>query len=378
MLAGGIVPHESETMSYNAGVIGTGGIAGEGQVLGSETRDDRNLASHAGAYSRTSGIELVAAADIDDDRLRSFGSCWNIPSTGLFSSHERMLAETDLDIVSICTPTHLHRTHTIDAVTAGADPDLIWCEKPIASSVADAKRMISVCEETETELLINHSFRFTEEVSRLREFIQAESGLGHVISATGRFKRELLRNGTHLVDVLLHLLETRPTRVAGQMTGETGIPEDVLAEDEGTYDDTGGFGSMQTADGTSVSIDCTLPRALSDHIHCALVGTAGKIRCTIPPDGRTNVQYWNRDGDTFVAVDEFDLSGISTTQEEMFSNAVHHICGVLDGSETNRSPGDEALKAVEAINGMYLADYTDSIVDLPVAHPVESLSIRSW
>jgi hypothetical protein len=56
-----------------------------------------------------------------------------------------MLASENLDVVSVCTPTLYHHQHVVDAARLDAAPDIIWCEKPTASSVTEANEMISVC-----------------------------------------------------------------------------------------------------------------------------------------------------------------------------------------------------------------------------------------
>ncbi|MFB6185774.1 MAG: Gfo/Idh/MocA family protein, partial [Halobacteriaceae archaeon] len=121
-------------MSYTAGIIGTGGVAGMG-LLG--THDDvgqeKALASHAGGYAEVDNIELEAAADIDEEQLQRFGNAWEIPEDRRYTSHTAMLANEDLDVVSIATPTYLHHQHVMDTATSEANPDIIWCEKPIAT-----------------------------------------------------------------------------------------------------------------------------------------------------------------------------------------------------------------------------------------------------
>src|SRR6056297_2792614 len=199
-------------MTYRAGIIGTGGIAGMG-ILGMHDEEDigekKVRASHAGGYDATEGVELVAVADVDEAKLDRFGEAWDIPETGRYVGHEAMLAEEDLDVVSVCTPSYLHAEHVLDAARSAAAPSLVWCEKPIASSVSDAEKMVDVCAETGTELLVNHSFRFTSKLRRLRALIQEDDIVGDVHSVATQFRMELLRNSTHLLDTLVYLLGAR-------------------------------------------------------------------------------------------------------------------------------------------------------------------------
>lgn len=214
-------------------------------------------ASHAGGYQATDDIELVAVADIDKSKLERFGEAWEIPPDRRYIGHESMLAAEDLDIVSVCTPSYLHADHVIAAAESAADPGLVWCEKPIASSVTDAKKMVDVCDETDTELGINHSFRFTTKLQQLRERIQDEDLLGEIHSVATQFRMELLCNSTHLLDTLVYLLDARAERVSGYITGENEAVDSLEADER--VDDAGGGGFVVMDDGSFVTIDCTIP-----------------------------------------------------------------------------------------------------------------------
>lgn len=248
-------------MIYRAGVIGTGGIAGMG-ILGMHdeeaTGKEKIDASHAGGYASTEEIELVAVADVDEENLSTFGEAWDIPGDHQYLGHEAMLAAEGLDIVSVCTPSFLHHKHTIDAAQSAAAPDVIWCEKPIASQVSAAEEMVSVCEETDTELVVNHSFRFTDKLRRLHHLIHEQDLLGEVKSVSTQYRMELMSNSTHVLDTLVYLLDAHAERVGGYITGEN---EAVDALDAGhEVVDAGGGGHVVMDDGSFVTVDCTIPR----------------------------------------------------------------------------------------------------------------------
>ena len=65
-------------MALRAGIVGCGRV-------GAEFDDDpkrKQISTHAGAYSAVSGVELVAACDLDEEKLNKCGQRWNIPSLG--------------------------------------------------------------------------------------------------------------------------------------------------------------------------------------------------------------------------------------------------------------------------------------------------------
>ena len=365
-------------MTYRAGIIGTGGIAGMG-ILGMHDEADigetKVKASHAGGYDATDGVELVAVADIDEEKLERFGEAWEVPADRRYVGHESMLAAEDLDIVSVCTPSYLHADHVVDAAESAAGPELIWCEKPIASSVSQAEKMVAVCDGTDTELLVNHSFRFTTKLQRLRELVQAEDLLGEVHAVATQFRMELLRNSTHLLDTLVYLLDARASRVSGYITGENEAVDSLEADEQ--VDDAGGGGFAVMDDGSFVTIDCTIPRDASS-MTLQFVGSEGKLYLN-NDDGEW--RYWRLDNGTHVEDDLPGIEGAWTWDEDYrdaFANAAADIVAVLDGAIENPSTGEEATRSLEIIVGFYVSHYTGGQVSIPLDRPLRDVTITSW
>lgn len=366
-------------MIYRAGIIGTGGIAGMG-ILGMHDEDkigqEKVRASHAGGYDATDDIELVAVADVDTEKLSRFGAAWDIPESERYVDHKTMLKNEELDVVSVCTPTLYHHDHVIDAVTSASDPSVIWCEKPIASSVADAEKMIDICAEEDTELVINHSFRFTEKFQQVRELLQVENLLGKIHSVSGQFRMELMRNSTHLLDTLIFLLDARAQKVSGYITGENEAVDALDATQR--VDDAGGGGMIILEDGTFTTVDCTVPRKPSS-MNYHILGEDGKMYLN-NDDGEW--RYWSlEDGDHV----EQPLPGITdafswdSDYREAFPNAANHITNLLDEeTKMNRSTGEDATRSLEIIIAFYISHFTGSQVSIPLEQPLRDVTITSW
>ncbi|WP_411968927.1 Gfo/Idh/MocA family protein [Haloferax sp. YSSS75] len=365
-------------MTYRAGIIGTGGIAGMG-ILGmhdsSKIGKQKIDASHAGGYNSTEDIELVAVADVSKEKIDTFGEAWEIPEARRYVGHDEMLAEEDLDVVSVCTPTFLHHEHVTDAAQSAADPDVIWCEKPVASKVQHAEEMVEVCDTNDTELVINHSFRFTTKQQKLRRLIQDENILGDIQSVSTQFRMELMRNSTHLLDTLVHLLEARADQVSGYITGENEAVDSLKAGQH--VDDAGGGGHVVMDDGTFVTIDCTIPRDMSS-MSMQFIGSEGKLYLN-NDDGEW--RYWSLEDGEHV---EKPLPGIEDAwtwevdYKNSFKNAAHHISDLLAGEAINHSPGEEAIRSLEVIIGFYLSHYTGGQVSIPLENPLRDIRITSW
>jgi len=125
--------------SLRVGVIGAGRIA--------EMR-------HIPEYLSNKDVELVAIADIDKVQLEKIGKKFNIKR--LYTDYREMIKNEKLDAVSVCTPNYLHASITIDALEKGLN---VLVEKPMATSLEEADRMIEVAEKNGRILMVGHNQR---------------------------------------------------------------------------------------------------------------------------------------------------------------------------------------------------------------------------
>lgn len=130
---------------------------------------------------RNAAIEFVGVADPASQRCRRFEL---LKSRGIpfFPSLEVMLASRqEIDLVALATPIHLHAPHACLALARGAN---VLCEKPLAGSLADAKRMLHAALEHEVSaereaslaqealfLAIGFQWSYSEPVQRLKRDI---------------------------------------------------------------------------------------------------------------------------------------------------------------------------------------------------------------
>lgn len=80
------------------------------------------------------------------------------------------LVEMDLDFVLVMSSNNAHAEHVIAAANAGLP---IFCEKPLALSVADADEMIDAVESAGVINVINYSFRYIEAFQKIKELIDS-------------------------------------------------------------------------------------------------------------------------------------------------------------------------------------------------------------
>ena len=88
--------------------------------------------------------------------------------TRVYPSLEEMLP--DVDVVDICSPTHLHYEMALKAAAAGKH---IVCEKPLARTTRQAKEIVLACQKAGVQLLVAHVVRFFPEYAMAQAAVAA-------------------------------------------------------------------------------------------------------------------------------------------------------------------------------------------------------------
>ena len=142
-------PASATTHLLRVGIVGCGAIS-------------RN---HIEAFRALGDTEIVGVCDIDLDRARATAADWGVP--GAVNTVDELLA-LDLDIVAVCTPHPTHEAVVLQAAAAGVH---VLCEKPIATELASAERMVKACEDAGVKLGVLFQRRFWPAAQRIRAAI---------------------------------------------------------------------------------------------------------------------------------------------------------------------------------------------------------------
>ncbi len=174
--------------------------------------------THAGAIAQIADARLVAVADLLPDRAEALAQKYNV--TRIYQKQEELIADPEVDVVAICTPSGIHADGAVAALRAGKH---VIVEKPMDVSLAACDRMIAAQRETGKKLTIISQHRFDMASRVVKEAIEAGK-LGKIILATGSVKwwrtqnyydsgdwrgtwqwdggGALMNQGVHTVDVL--------------------------------------------------------------------------------------------------------------------------------------------------------------------------------
>lgn len=122
---------------------------------------------HARAWAEMPGVGLRAVVDLDDGRARdvagSYGVRWSTDVSTVFD-------DESVDAVSVASPDHLHCEPTIGAVTAGKH---VFVEKPLATTLDDARTIVAAAERGGRLVHVNFSQRLLEPYAQIKRIIEA-------------------------------------------------------------------------------------------------------------------------------------------------------------------------------------------------------------
>ena len=139
---------------------------------------------HLPNFTEMAGCEVVALADRRPGLARRVADRFGVPR--ICASHEELCADPAIDAIVQITSDDAHAPVSIDALNAGKH---VYVEKPMATNLADARRMAEAAERNGRQLMIGYMKRFDTGVEMARSIIdglRSSGELGAVTHARGR------------------------------------------------------------------------------------------------------------------------------------------------------------------------------------------------
>ena len=169
---------------------------------------------HMKGYDALPDVELVAIAAKETDKVSQLADKFG--AAGRYDDVDTMLAEADLDVVSLATPTAMHAPMTVAALDAGVH---VLCEKPMAEAAEQARSMVTAAEANNRVLEVTFNKRRGRETVALAQAIE-EGVLGEIyyvkagwvrrrgIPGLGTwFTRKAMAGGGPMMDIGIHVLD---------------------------------------------------------------------------------------------------------------------------------------------------------------------------
>jgi UDP-N-acetyl-2-amino-2-deoxyglucuronate dehydrogenase len=343
----------SEAKNFRVALVGCGRIS-------------RN---HIDAISRIDGLELVAVSDHGEDRAREVGDGNGVP---WYTDYERMLAETDCDVVAIATPSGLHPTQGAIAARAGKH---VVTEKPMAISLQGADELVKACDDAHVHLFVVKQNRLNAPVQMLKRAVDAgRFGRLYLGNCTVRWSRPqdyydqapwrgtwefdggaFMNQASHYVDLIQWMMGPVENVIAKTAT----LARRIETEDTGVA-------VMRFRSGALGVIEVTMltyPRNMEGSF--TLLGEKGSVK--IGGTAVNKVEHWefadsHPDDDLARTLDSNPPNVYGYGHEGYYRN----VLAVLRGDAKPDTDGRAGRKSLELILGIYESARTGCEVPLPL------------
>ncbi|WP_449355139.1 Gfo/Idh/MocA family protein [Virgibacillus natechei] len=308
---------------------------------------------HLVEYNNNSQVEIVAVCDIVEERAREAAELYQAKA---YTEYETLLAEENIDAVSVCLPNYLHAPVSVGALNAGCH---VLCEKPMATSREEADQMIEAARQNNKKLMIGHNQRFVPSHQKAKYLIeQGELGkiysfrttFGHggpeSWSADGArswfFKKDqafigaMGDLGVHKADLIRYLLNDEFTDVAGFI--ETSAKENANVDDNAVL-------ILKSENGIVGTLAASWAYTAKEDNSTVIYGENATLRMEDHSNYSLVAQYKNGE------VVNYELGGIQSNDEGGQTNT-HVIDHFVESIVHDTDPlinGEEGKKSLEVI-----------------------------
>jgi predicted dehydrogenase len=347
--------------TLKVGILGAGGIA-QHHAIGWRDNAPRG--------------EVVAFADVTPSRSHYLSDHYAGGKAKIYTEIGALLADPDVEAVDICLPHHLHTDAIISAAKAGK---AILCEKPLCTSLEDAKKIGDVLKETGVTFVMGHNQLFQPSLMEARRLLTSgvlgdpyyvrsiecfqhrgftAATQGHLVDGESPFAwradparmggGEVLDTGWHATYRLLALANDRPVSVSA-MTERFFVPN-LPSEDTGVL-------LVRFASGMIGEIVTSWAFSTIDGWHFEIAAQFGAMA-----GGKSKLAH-QLHGWADPAVHE-------TAVVHTFTAEINHFLDVVQSGVENLAPFSQAARVLQLTKGAYLAVEKKTVIELP-ENPVE-------
>lgn len=343
-------------------------------------------ASHARTIaSLPERFELAAGCDLNEDVLREFSE--RFPGVATYTDFSRALDELKPDVVVVATGNTSHASLTIQAAESGSVRG-VYCEKPMAVTYGDARRMVETCRRHNVALAINHQRRMLPAYRKMRQLME-DGAIGTVEQIICHNAGDVLSDGTHFVDVARHLAGDAEVKwVLGSLYRSPPNPDEPRAmgfQTSGGWRyghpvETGGVAVLQFANNIRATMYTgEMIWKHKGYQHYEVLGSKGRL---LRAGDQSNPPVMIQDEQGGLRAVEVEAPAgthpqVATMQEifTWFADAIH------TGREDHPLRGESALKDQEIVMAIYESARLRQRLDLPLNQdrfPLEIMIEEGW
>lgn len=318
----------------------------------------------AGLATTTAELDSCRVMCVQDPILQQAQTLAERTDAEYCAHSDELLGRCDIDAVVVAAPNHLHKDLTVAAAHAGKH---VFCEKPMALNVADAKQMIAACQQTGVKLMIGQVLRYISPFAWIKDFIDA----GHLGEP---FAMQTTRIGGHWGGGHLQNWRLRRESCGGPLfeysAHEIDYMRQILGEACSVYAHLGNFTYPEV---DYEDLGYVMINFEDDKVGCLLAGHAsfmgtydGKIFCTEGTlfFGRPDGLSYQRAGDE----EPTTVTGEETAEgyEPGVSRELREFAEAVLNDTEPTIPGEEGLRNIQVAEAAHLSWEQKGEVRLPL------------
>lgn len=326
--------------------------------------------AHIKGYQQvTDMFELVALCDVDEPKAKALAAEYNIPE--VLINFDELIARSDLDVIDICTPPHLHFEMIKKTLQAGKHA---FCEKPLVESVALIDELKQVEAQSGKRMMPIFQYRFGHGLQKLKMLVEQQvAGQAYVANVDtawrrraayydvpwrGKWKTELggavLGHAIHAHDMLTYIFGPVKSVYAKVAT----LVNKIEVEDCAAI-------SLEMANGSLAALSVTLGSAHEITRHRFSFQNMVAESNTRP---YTNSgEPWLFTGDTPEATAQIDAAlGKFEALPEGYAGEFYRFYQALQNGGELPVTLDDARISIELVTAIYLSAETGQAVNLPL------------
>jgi UDP-N-acetyl-2-amino-2-deoxyglucuronate dehydrogenase len=314
-------------------------------------------------------LNLSAVCDTDAAALEKAVNQYQVKG---YSRLDQLLQESQVDIVTLCTPSGIHSEQTVQIAQAGKH---VITEKPMATRWQDGLRMVKACDNAGVRLFVVKQNRLNSTLKLLKQAIEQQR-FGKIYMAnvnvfwtrpqdyydqggwrgTWEFDGGAFMNqASHYVDMIQWLLG--PVESVHAMMGT--LARDIATEDSGVM-------TLRWRHGALGSINVTMlayPKNFEGSI--TILGEKGTVR--IGGVAANEVQHWEF-ADQRPEDEDMKKASYQTTSVYGFGHQVYYenVINTLKGTAKPLVDGRAGLTSLELLIAAYRSSQTKTAVHLPL------------
>ncbi len=315
--------------------------------------------------------ELVAVCDTDPAALNKTATAQGVAA---YDSVELLLSQSEADVAVLCTPSGLHPAQTVQVAQGGRH---VVTEKPMATRLADGKRMVAACDAQGVHLFVVKQNRLNPTLQLVkRALLKKRFGRIYMVNVNVFWTRPqsyydasrwrgtwefdggaFMNQASHYVDLLDWLIGPIESVHAYTST----LERDIEVEDSGVANIKWRSGALGSINVTML----TYPRNLEGSI--TILGEKGTVQ--VGGVAVNEIKHWEfsepDEDDTKVAEASYGTTSVYGVGHPLYYD---NVIRVLRGEASPETDGREGLRSLETLIAMYTSARDGRRVSLPLEY----------